>query len=108
MNPVSQAFSAATTPGEQEPISLNMLAMAHHVAAVFVDSGVTATFAVQVTLDDVNDPAVTPRWFTLTGAPTNASGYVEFNGPWRFIRIDIDAIDGVVEFKVGQADTSRR
>ena len=107
LKPVSQAFSALTEPGPQTPISIDFLPAGYSTVALWLDSGTIAA-VVEVTLDDVNDAAVTPRWFPLDGAPTIASGYTTFYEPWRWIRLNITSITGNVEFKVAQSVTSDR
>lgn len=101
--PRSQAFDATTPPGPQMPINLDFLPLASTTVALWVDSGATVTAVVEVTTDDVNDPAVTPRWFPLEGSPTTATGYTKFFEPWRWLRLNIELITGAVELKVAQA-----
>jgi hypothetical protein len=103
MMPRSQAFSASTLPGPQAPINLDFLPLTATTVALWLAGGATIAAVVEVTLDDVNDPRVTARWFPLDGAPTNASGYTKFYEPWRFIRLNITSITGAAEFKLGQA-----
>jgi len=103
MMPRSQVFSSLTDPGPQTPINLDFMPLSATTVALWVDGGVTFTGVVEVTTDDVNDAAVTPRWFPLDGAPTTASGYTKFFEPWRWIRLNIVSITGDVEFKVAQA-----
>lgn len=112
MMPVTQVHTAA---GEKTPIALDYLPTSQITAAISLTGGAAVTLLVQVTLDNVVDedasdyvaPA-SARWFTVTGAPTNAAGYVTFDGPWRAIRLDLDSIDtGSVIFQVAQATTPR-
>lgn len=107
LKPVSQKFSAATLPGPQAPLSLDFIPAGYSTVALWLGSGTIAA-VVEVTLDDMNDVAVTPRWFPLDGAPTAASGYTTFYEPWRWIRLNITSITGNAEFKVAQSVTSDR
>lgn len=112
MRPVTQTISAVAA---STPIALDYEPLSKITAAVTEPEGTTATFAIQVTMDQVFDSAdpdyVAPgsaRWFTVTGAPTDASGYVTIDGPWKAIRLNVTAIDtGTLVFQVGQATTPR-
>lgn len=103
MQPRTQTFDATTTPGPQEAINLDYLPLTATTVALWVDSGATVAAVVEVTTDDVNDPAVTPRWFPLQDGPTTATAYARFFEPWRFLRLNIASITGAVELKVAQA-----
>jgi hypothetical protein len=103
MMPRSQVFSSVTFAGPQAPINLDFLPLSASTVALWVADDATIAAVVEVTLDDVNNAEVTPRWFTLDGAPTTATGYTRFYEPWRFIRLNITSITGDVEFKVAQA-----
>lgn len=64
--------------------------------AVELPSGVTATFTVQWTLDDVNDSAFTPVWFP---DPTNGSSQTTsvsgvYTTPIRAIQVNCSALSG--------------
>lgn len=107
LKPVTQTFSAGTTPGPQKPLTLDYLPAGYTTAAVWLGNGAVSA-AVEVTLDDLLDPAVTARWFPLTDGAFTATGYVRFYEPWRFIRLNIESISGDVEFKVAQSVTSDR
>lgn len=109
--PVSQSFGPGIT-GAGTPISLDYLPHGYITAAV-TEIG-TATFTVQVTLDNIFDataadyvPVASASWFTVTGAPTADDGYVTFPGPWRAIRINIATNDTGVIFQVAQSTTPR-
>lgn len=103
MMPRSQSFSSLTVAGPQKPINLDFLPLSATTVALWVAGGATIAAVVEVTLDDVNNAEVTPRWFPLDGAPTTATGYTRFYEPWRWIRLNITSITGDVEFKVAQA-----
>lgn len=64
----------------------------------------TATFGVQYTLDDVNNAAVTPRWIADATLPagTSSTGFSAYQSPVQAIRMNIQSIGGVLEFKVVQ------
>lgn len=113
MMPVTQSH---TTTGAKTPVALDYLPTSQITAAASLAGGAaTVAFTVEVTLDEVIDQDaanyVAPgsaRWFTVTGAPTTAAGYVTFDGPWRAIRMNISAIDaGSIIFQVGQSTTPR-
>lgn len=64
----------------------------------------TATYSVQHTFDDVQDPSVTPTWFshsTMTAVTTNADGNYAF--PVRAIRLSVAASTGSVALTIIQA-----
>lgn len=101
-NPVSRTYAVATTVvGPQLPVNLEWNALAHFTLGVFIVSG-TAAYSVEGTLDDINDPSVTPRWFTLNEFPvsTAVTKYAAFQNPWLFVRLNVEAITGLVEMKV--------
>lgn len=104
-NPSRQNFSAATASlGPQEPKALDFLPLTSCTLAVAILSG-EAAYSVEVTLDDVNDPAVTPVWFPHKDFPaaTAASKYGELFSPWRWVRINIATLTGSVSFYVSQS-----
>lgn len=69
------------------------------VAAV-LEGAATATYAVQYTLDDLNDASITPVWFDDAKLPTGtaANGVSNYMFPVRAVRINIAAISGTVRF----------
>ena len=104
-NPSRQNFSAATvTLGGQEPKALDFLPLTSCTLAVAILSG-EAAYSVEMTIDDVNDPAVTPVWFTHKEFPadTAVSKYDELFTPWRFVRLNIASITGTMSFYVSQS-----
>jgi len=108
-NPVTQRFSAVlSVPGPQGAVNLDFLPFGTTTVAVIVVSGV-AEFSVEFTLDDVNDATVTPRWLTLEDIPAGTSEtiYSAFYWPVQFIRLNIEALTGDLEFKVAQSGTPR-
>jgi hypothetical protein len=111
MMPVTQSFGPGIT-GAQTPIALDYMPLSKITAAITLQT--TGTFLVQVTLDNIFDqdgpnyvvPAVA-SWFTVAFAPTNATGYITFDGPWRAIRLNVSANDTGIIFQVAQAVTPR-
>jgi hypothetical protein len=104
-NPSRQTFDVATTtPGPQEAKCLDFLPLSAATLAVAITSG-TASYSVEMTLDDLNDPEVTPVWFTHKDFPaaTAASKYGELFAPWRWVRINIAQITGSMSFYVSQS-----
>ena len=108
-NPISVSYN---TTGAKEPLNLDWLPFGAVTVAVVIVSG-TATFGVEVTLDDVHlsDGTLNPnvRWIPLEDIPagTAATIYTALYYPFQWIRLNIAAIAGAVEFKVMQASTSR-
>lgn len=108
-DPSRQDFNAATaTLGPQQAKVLDLLPLTATTVAVAVVSG-TAEYSVEVTLDDINDPAVTPNWFTLTDFPvgSTATKYGAFFHPWTWIRINLVSLTGDVSFYVSQSFDTR-
>lgn len=105
-NPSRQVFNAATdaVTGPQEPKCLDFLPLTSCTLAVAITDG-EAAYSVEVTLDDVNDPAVTPVWFTHKAFPagTNVDKYDELFSPWRWVRLNIESFTGSVSFYVSQS-----
>lgn len=101
--PVRRHYTSLDS-GPQSPVNLDFTRIAQTTFAVAVLSG-TATFAVEVTLDDVNDPDVTPYWFPLDEIPagTTESIYAAVHNPWLFARLNLELITGEVRFEVQQA-----
>ena len=64
MNPVSITYDPVTTIlGEQTPINLDFIPLTETFVGVYVSGGPgSAFFTVEITIDDVNDPSVEPRW----------------------------------------------
>src|SRR4030095_11673454 len=101
----TQTYKVATAfTGPQTPISMEAMIVSASTVAVVIVNG-TATYGVEVTLDDVNDQTVVPEWFPLEGMPpgTTATKYVGFVEPFAFIRINLAALTGEVQFKLLQS-----
>lgn len=104
--PVKQHFDVATVVlGPQAPVNLDYLPLTQTTVAVYLTTG-TASFGVEYTLDDLNDPTVTnPQWFASKEIPagTAATTYGAFWQPWRFVRINIAALTGTLDFYISQS-----
>ncbi len=96
------------TPGAQEAISLDSLPFSTATLCVAITNG-SATYHVEFTLDDVNNPNVTPVWFTFDEFPVGSSSnlYTAIYYPMPFVRLNIEALTGTVQFKIAQATTPR-
>lgn len=104
-NPSRQKFNAVSASlGPQEAKGLDFLPLTSCTLAVAIETG-EATYSVELTLDDVNDPAVVPVWFTHKEFPadTAVSKYDELFTPWRFVRLNIASITGAMSFYVSQS-----
>lgn len=93
---VSSATTSAAIPLDREanPFSVGLV----------IEVTGTNTSKVQLTIDDVFDPTVTPVWFdhaTLTGVTATTSGNVAFN--CTAIRLNVTAFtNGTAVLKVMQ------
>lgn len=72
---------------------------------VYVSISATATYTVQVTPDDIQNPAVTPTWYpvpvaALVGATANQAQEVTI--PARAIRLNVTASTGTATMTVVQ------
>ena len=92
-NPVRQVITAT---GNGTPVSLDWVATPFTVnLQVVLPSGATATYTVQETNDDLNDPTITPIWqndgvlngLTVTGQNT-------LTAPVRWVRCNASALGG--------------
>jgi hypothetical protein len=108
-NPSRQDFNAATAViGPQEAKALDLLPLTATTVGVAVVSG-DAEYSVEVTLDDINDPEVTPFWFTLEEFPTGSTTtkYGSFIHPWAWIRLNLVSLTGDVSFYIAQSFDTR-
>jgi hypothetical protein len=104
-----QNFNVGTAElGPQTPKSLDLLPLSATTVAVAIVDG-EATYSVEVTLDDVNNPAVTPFWFPLADFPvgTAVSKYGSFLTPWAWVRLNIGSLTGNLSFYVSQSFDTR-
>lgn len=101
--PIRRAYTPSDT-GAQEPVPLDWLSVVQATIALYIVDG-SAEYSIEATLDDVNDPDVTPRWFILDEFPigSNASKYATIFNPWLFARVNFATITGNVELKIQQA-----
>jgi hypothetical protein len=91
MTPVQSPALASVTAGIAIPV--NQYANNFNLGlAIVVPSG-TNTSAVQYTLDDIYDPAVTPVWFTAAAPLTGvtASTAASFTIPCTAVRLNMTA-----------------
>ncbi len=105
--PISKTYTAASSvPGPQQAVALEYEDFSTATIAVGIVSGL-ATYHVEFTLDDVNDPTVTPFWFTMEEFPVGSSQslYTAIYYPFAFIRLNLEALTGTVVFKLGSANT---
>lgn len=102
-NPIWREYGPLDS-GPQSPFNLDFVSLTQATIGVFIVDG-QCEYSIEVTLDDVNNPDVTPRWFTLDEFPagTNVTKYAAIYNPWMFGRINLELITGQVELKVQQA-----
>lgn len=96
------SYRTYTTTGEKDPWNADWLIapFTTTIGAIIVSGA--AEYAIEFTLDDLTDTAVTPRWIAFADAPagTTVSKVIHANFPVRFVRINIAVITGSVEFKI--------
>ena len=108
--PVNILYSSAApgfTLGGQTPIAVDFYQGAFSArVGVYIASG-TATYGVEYSMDNANDPTITARWFPDATLPagTTASGTTTYNAPIQFVRANIAALSGSLEMKVLQGIT---
>lgn len=108
-NPVRMVIAAT---GNGTPVSLDWLEAPFNVdLQVVLPSGATATYTVQETNDDLNDPSITPIWTNdpvLVSQTTSAGNTL--NSPKRWVRCNPAALGGSpaqIIFYVTQGLSSR-
>lgn len=103
-NPVYWSY---TTTGAKTPWNADYAVAPFQAtaAAIIVDG--TAEYAIQYTLDDLNNTAITPRWLDTAEAPTGTSTtkVIAVTFPIRWLRINIAVITGTLEFKIIQSNS---
>lgn len=100
MNPIRVTYAASAT-GVQTALSIDFRdAPAGCSFEVQFDAGASGSVTVETTLDNINDPAITPDWFTSSPAITaDARGVIGY--PVQFIRLNISSLaGGTLTFKV--------
>lgn len=102
MRPVRKNY---TTIGAKEWIPLDYIQVPFNVGinVDLVGAG-TGTFGVEITFDDVFDPAVTPVAVPWTGIPagTTADATASLTIPCMAVRLNIAAVSASIGFKVIQ------
>jgi len=96
-------YRTYTTPGEKEPISVNVGANNTITVGAVITSG-SASYAVQYTLDDLNNPDQVKRWFDTIGLPagTTTTGTAVISFPVTGVRLNATLLGGTLELKVIQ------
>lgn len=91
-NPYSVTF---TTTGAKTPCLVDFSQSPFNASVGVVVLG-TATYGIEYTLDDVNNPAITPVWFPDANLPPGqtANGVTNYMFPVQAIRINITAVTG--------------
>lgn len=93
-----------TTTGAKTPVIVDDQQSPFNASVAAIVVG-TCTYGVEFTMDDVNNAAITPVWFSDANLPAgqSASGVSNYMFPVRAIRINISAITGAgVRFVVLQ------
>jgi hypothetical protein len=111
MMPVTKTYLDA---GEKDPIALDYMPLSKITVGVTITGGGSMAVECQVTLDDVFDenapnyvPAASARWHNVALSPTNATGHIIFDGPWRAFRLDIGALTAPIILQIAQSVTPR-
>jgi hypothetical protein len=105
---VSAAFTGAVTVGTNgvgatRPVALDMNKRPFLVTYACDITG-TINYDVEHTLDDLNDPTITPHWFddaTLNNETTDQFGNIAY--PVRFSRIAVNSGTGTIRAAILQA-----
>jgi hypothetical protein len=113
MLPVYQFFNSSTvTLGPQAPVSIDFFKSPINITVgVWVVN--SASYSVEFTLDDIADPLRDPddvgRWFQVDTLemPQYISQTYRIDFPCTFVRVNIQALTGALEFKVIQALSPR-
>ncbi len=109
--PVNQVFNSSSpgfSTGPQSPVSIDNYQGAFSCrVGVYIPAGSTATYDVEFSMDNVNDPTITPRWFPdgLLPAGSTTSGTTTYFAPIQFVRVNIASLSGQLEMKVLQGST---
>ena len=92
-----------TSTGVKGPVLMDWVPGGFATVGVWTDG---AIYGVEYTLDDVNDPSATVRWFSDPAMPagTSVSKTTTYDFPVRSVRINITVLSGsILEFKVLQS-----
>jgi hypothetical protein len=104
MQPVQITY---TTTGAKDPIALDWRVTPFNVAYNVVKNtgGGTLSATVQVTMDDIMDPNVTPAWIDV-GVALTASALAALTTLAQAIRLNIATLSGTtVTFKLLQGES---
>ena len=89
MQPVNATYSTIAT---QIPISLDWRVVPFSVSYAVVYNGSTGSMTLDHTYDNVNDPTITPTWFSSAAITSNGEGTL--TTPVQFVRANITALTG--------------
>lgn len=105
MQPISTTYAADAT-GSQTPISLDWRIVPFSVSyAVIYDGSATGSVTVDTTLDNVNDPNITPVW--NSSADITTTTFASITAPVQFVRVSITSLSaGTLTFKVLQGEST--
>jgi len=103
MQPISKTYAADTT-GVQTPFALDWRIVPFSASYLVVfDSGASGSITVDTTLDNVNDPNVTPVWIASSAITTTTLG--SLSSPAQFIRVNVSSLaGGTLTFKLLQGE----
>lgn len=94
MNPVSITYADGAS-GAQTPIALDWrispFALTYDV--IKVTGGGTLSVTVETTLDNINDPSITPVW-TAVGSALTATTRASLTSPVQFFRLNFGTLSG--------------
>lgn len=89
-NPISASYAA---PGVQPGISLDWQLIPFSVSyLVYVAGGVTTSVTFDYTLDNINDPLITPVWVASAAITTTTAGSLTV--PVQFVRLNVGSVSG--------------
>lgn len=104
MNPVSITY---TTTGAKDGIMLDWRIAPFSVsyAVIKETGGGTLSATIEVTLDNIMDPTITPVWFAL-GSALTATTLAALTAPVQAVRLNIDTLSGTnVTLKLLQGES---
>lgn len=102
MRPISKSYNST---GAKEWIPLDYIQTPFNVGVnVNLVGAGTATYGVELTFDNVFDPAVTPVAIPFASIPTGttADAYAGLTVPCMALRLNVAALSGSIELKVFQ------
>jgi len=103
MQPISRTYAASTT-GAQAPFALDWRIVPFSASyLVSFDGSATGSVTVDTTLDNVNDPNITPVWVASSAITTTTLAAI--SSPAQFIRVNISSLSGgTLTFKLLQGE----